>query len=563
MKHLKFFLIILLVSLTGALAGAAGTQRDTVRILAIGNSFSEDAVEQNLHEIGMADGRVLIVGNMYIGGCSLARHLKNARENIADYAYRKVGADGVKVNRKGTTLEYALSDEHWDYVSFQQQSAQSGHYDTFVETLPELYAYVKERTSPDTEFMLFQTWAYAWDCTTNEGFKDYDYNQDRMYESIVDAYNRAAKLVKIKTIIPCGTAIQNARTSFIGDHMNRDGYHLNKTYGRFTAACTWYEKIFGGIMDNTYAPEGLPADYIEVAHRAAHEAVRHPDKVTGINVEPIGPGTSVGETRDTVRLLCIGNSFSEDAVEQYLGDMVRANGRVLIIGNMYIGGCYLERHLNNARDNAPAYSYRKIGADGEKVTRTETTLEYALGDEHWDYISFQQNATYSIDFKSYSDFLPELFQYVKDRSADDTQYIFHQSWAYRFDPPSKYTGPFDEDQMKMYSCLVDCGNRACELVGISILIPTASAIQSARTTFIGDNINRDALHVDKLYGRFTLACTWYEKLYGNVLNNRYVPKGLTSDYEKIARLAAYSAVRNPDSVTQIDVKQLPVPESGK
>lgn len=27
-------------------------------------------------------------------------------------------------------------------------------------------------------------------------------------------------------IIPTGTAIQNARTSFVGDHMNRDGYHL-------------------------------------------------------------------------------------------------------------------------------------------------------------------------------------------------------------------------------------------------------------------------------------------------------------------------------------------------
>ncbi len=37
-------------------------------------------------------------------------------------------------------------------------------------------------------------------------------------------------------IIPTGTAIQNARTSFVGDHMNRDGYHLdlkNRTlYGR-------------------------------------------------------------------------------------------------------------------------------------------------------------------------------------------------------------------------------------------------------------------------------------------------------------------------------------------
>lgn len=37
-------------------------------------------------------------------------------------------------------------------------------------------------------------------------------------------------------IIPTGTAIQNARTSFVGDHMNRDGYHLDLKIGRYTAA---------------------------------------------------------------------------------------------------------------------------------------------------------------------------------------------------------------------------------------------------------------------------------------------------------------------------------------
>ena len=40
--------------------------QDVVKVLAIGNSFSQDAVEQYLHEIAEADGKQLIIGNMYI-----------------------------------------------------------------------------------------------------------------------------------------------------------------------------------------------------------------------------------------------------------------------------------------------------------------------------------------------------------------------------------------------------------------------------------------------------------------------------------------------------------------
>ena len=45
--------------------------------------------------------------------------------------------------------------------------------------------------------------------------------------------------------------------------------------------------------------------------------------------------------------MCIrdsGNSFSQDAVEQYLYELAEAAGYELIIGNMYIGGCDLDKH---------------------------------------------------------------------------------------------------------------------------------------------------------------------------------------------------------------------------
>ncbi len=47
-----------------------------MNILAIGNSFSEDATRY-LHGIARARGETLYVANLYIGGCSFEKHFRN------------------------------------------------------------------------------------------------------------------------------------------------------------------------------------------------------------------------------------------------------------------------------------------------------------------------------------------------------------------------------------------------------------------------------------------------------------------------------------------------------
>ena len=48
----------------------------TIKILAIGNSFSQDATRY-LHQFASAAGIDTKVVNLYIGGCPLERHWKN------------------------------------------------------------------------------------------------------------------------------------------------------------------------------------------------------------------------------------------------------------------------------------------------------------------------------------------------------------------------------------------------------------------------------------------------------------------------------------------------------
>ena len=104
-----------------------------------------------------------------------------------------------------------------------------------------------------------------------------------MYRAIMKASQQVMSAEPIALLIPSGTAIQNARTSSYGDTMNRDGFHLNLLYGRYTAACTWFATLFKRKVEgNRYAPEGMTPRQIYISQLSADTAVRHPYEVTKI-----------------------------------------------------------------------------------------------------------------------------------------------------------------------------------------------------------------------------------------------------------------------------------------
>lgn len=255
-------------------------EKRTIKILAIGNSFSDDAIEHYLWNIAKADSIDLIIGNMYIGGCSLAKHVYNAENNLNSYSYHKI-VNGERTYRENTNLAYVFQDEDWDYISLQEVSQQSGIYFFYEINLPKLVNYVQTQ-APDATLMLHQTWAYAKD-SEHSGFANYNNDQDLMYKSIVSAVMQAANLAHIDVIIPAGTAIQNGRTSSLNDTFCRDGYHLDISFGRYTASCTWFNKIFNrSVINNSYLPN-FSKWRIDMARYAAKYAVDKPYGVTILN----------------------------------------------------------------------------------------------------------------------------------------------------------------------------------------------------------------------------------------------------------------------------------------
>ena len=253
----------------------------TLKVLAIGGSFSMDAM-QYLYQIAEDAGvEEIVLGNLFYGGGTLAQHLEAAQNDLGAYDFYKT-TDGYWEMTKEYKMSDALVEEEWDYITLQQNSGQSGMASTYGADLNALIDYVRG-INPTAKLVWHMTWAYQADCT-HEDFPQYDKDQMTMYGRIVDCVKTCILPdERFSFVIPAGTAIQNARTSFLGDTLTRDGFHLDKQIGRYIAAMAWYAAItHSSVADIDFNPAKLQIsdDMIAVAKEAAENAVADPYNVT-------------------------------------------------------------------------------------------------------------------------------------------------------------------------------------------------------------------------------------------------------------------------------------------
>lgn len=263
-----FYLLLTAAMTLSALSLQAGK---VIKVLAIGNSFSRDAVEQNLYELAHAQGDSLVIGNAYIGGCSIDRHWNNVLTGKRDYQYRKI-VGGTLTNRKHMNIEDIVVDEPWDIITVQQCSPTSG-LDTSYTHLYDLVNYVRNMaTNTRAKIGFHKTWAYA-QSSTHKAFPNYHCNQFEMFRSIQQAVHKEVDPNVFAMVIPCAEAIQMGRAE-LGDTLCKDGYHLSVACGRYIAACTWCEVLTGkDVTLNSWHPAFLNPQSAAVARRAAHQAV--------------------------------------------------------------------------------------------------------------------------------------------------------------------------------------------------------------------------------------------------------------------------------------------------
>lgn len=225
----------------GSLYRLAAADPDTLlKILVVGNSFSVDSSEF-LYEVATDAGYQVLVGNLNRSSTPLADHWGFAKNDEAVYTYRKNGNGNWEVlAKKSATMSEALEDEDWDIVLFQQQSYQAGVASTYrhgeTSYVAQLADFAREHCSNESVKIGWQmTWSLR-KCTERYYVKRFTGELD-LYEKICVAVQTGVEDIGAADfIIATGTAIQNARSSYLGDTLDRDGKHLSYDLGRYLAA---------------------------------------------------------------------------------------------------------------------------------------------------------------------------------------------------------------------------------------------------------------------------------------------------------------------------------------
>lgn len=213
-----------------------------------------------------------------------------------------------------------------------------------------------------------------------------------------------------------------------------------------------------------------------------------------------------------MRVLCIGNSFSQDAT-RYLHQIARRGGVALNVSNLYIGGCPLSRHFKNMHTGNAAYDLQFNGfSTGLPVSLEQMLLQNA----DWDYITVQQASPVSVDYKTYQPYLDELVAYIR-ALCPKAKIVVHETWAYE-DESVKLTEQMGYTKRgEMYADLHRAYTLAAEDIKADLVIPSGTLMEELAAAGIA--LHRDTFHASLGAGRLALGFLWYAKLTGNGIDD--------------------------------------------
>lgn len=247
----------------------------SLRILHIGNSFSIDATAYLSGFIGAASPAInvdnLCIYRLAVSSGSFkiwTQRFKN--NNNTDVLIAKV-AGGINCTFNG--IRQALCNNTWDLIVIQQVSTYSGEHlvwegDGDGGYLKEFITILKTyQPSASIAFMMVHAT-----------------HPDRSGKETAERWNEIAdgcKFMKaeygIDLVIPVGTAIENIRTTQVGNPLTRDNDHLGYGLARYVANACYFQSVIAArygvsVLGNSYTRNTTttePDDSGSITHQEA------------------------------------------------------------------------------------------------------------------------------------------------------------------------------------------------------------------------------------------------------------------------------------------------------
>ena len=544
---------------------ATDDEGSVIRVLAIGDNYAADAMEKYLYDLFKGAGYDKVhLGILYTANSTLDSTYTAVSSDSKTYEFRQNNS-GKWTKESKVAASTAFKAAQWDYVVLQQAGVDAGMEKTFGN-LSKLTEKVQSQCG-NAQIFWHMTWSFRRQSNI-DGFENYKYNEKTMYTAIVNTTLKQVMRDNYVTgLIPTATTIQNLRTSTLRDELTKDGVRLTDK-GAYAVALTWYAQMTGeSAADVKNPPSAVKDSFAELAE-AADNALSVPNEVTATT-------QGEGELKD-LKILSIGHSFSLDAMRTYMWDAFDAAGYNVTIGYLYYPSCSLEQHYHYIKDNSASYEQYGKNTNGKWETRTNVAALDALYDEEWDIVTFQPDPDFGYDkflnnVKCYcqwgcgknieSDYVhfDELVDMVKTKLAakgnTDVKFYYHLTWTWRKDC---YLGPYlypnGYEQLTLWQDFIDAtDNKVLTNKNILGVIPCNTAIENARTSWMGDTFNaegsNDGYHLsDK--GDLVAALTWVSYFTGVKASKIFVDVPYSdAEYAAIAE-AVDNAIAKPREVTQ-------------
>ena len=209
-----------------------------------------------------------------------------------------------------------------------------------------------------------------------------------------------------------------------------------------------------------------------------------------------------------IKILAIGNSFSEDAT-RYLQKISESAGEKLFVRNLYIGGCSLQTHAENIKNERKAYVYQEDSADICTVSVNEALLF-----EDWDYVTVQQASHFSGKYETYEPYLSEIINYVKG-VLPNAKIVFHRTWPYEKGSTHGAFPDYGCNRTKMYEQIVGASEVAAkshglDIIGVGDIVYSLGETKTFDKERGGISLYRDGFHLGLLYGRYLAGLVWFK-----------------------------------------------------
>ena len=542
--------------------------KKSAKVLFVGDNSTLGEIEyldEILGAVGVRDITVATLNCDHAKGASIDAQWANIGSSKTKYTLTKL-VNGEKSYAYSQTFDAGIGSENWDAIVIGQALTLSGDSASYVN-LSSYVSYINEKCQ-GAKLLWNMSWALS-DSSTHADFSKYENSRAKMYSDIISAtVALISENEMIDGIVPVGTAIENLRSTALGDSWTDSGILLGGASGdggKYAASLLFAKEILSlDISELGFSPDA-GSNREQSIYKMAKEAA---ELASLENFEINTPECK------TMKLLMMGNSYGNDAMAYFEKILNEAGYINVVIGHMGESSMAINDHYHNIDDDPTNdYIYKSTGntfsvhyktVNGVRV-ELEADYKKIVADEDWDIITFYQgpNSMDTLVKESYYSELNNLLAAIKENMTNpDGKIIYYMPWVHgSTDTPGFYA------QLSALTEKLFADNKLCD--GI---IPAGTVIENLRTSYLSSatdgtgDINRDWGHLNYGVGRYAIALTFYAYLTGGDISDiKYIPTREETQLPftdpapnlDVIREAVNAALDDPFKVTESVYKEKP------